>query len=153
MMVRLLDAVPDAGQVSMVPADTSQASLPQEQAAAPDRMQSSSGEDGSDPDGLAFLPAIKLTRQPAPLVDIDLNAATADDVGIPEKIELALLIDETGRVVEVSILSERGRQSIFANHVAAAFRNARYRPGELNGVPAKSRLEITVITEMPDGGN
>ena len=115
----------------------------------PNTVETNTSSDGNpeDKSNIQYLPSGQLTRAPVPLEAIDLNATSIDEVAVVGRIELTILLDETGSVVEVSIPDDPNSRSIFANRVTARFKKARFAPGEINGVPVKSRLQITVVSE------
>jgi hypothetical protein len=95
-----------------------------------------------------------LTRLPAPLVEIDLDELGLDDVPVAGKIDMTLLIDASGAVIDVIALPATEDLRTFSEQVADRFRNALFTPGEISGKAVKSLLQITVVSEsLPMNGN
>ncbi|TFW09376.1 hypothetical protein E4K72_06330 [Oxalobacteraceae bacterium OM1] len=89
----------------------------------------------------------KLTKLPAPITDIDLNIPAINGLQYTGRADLTVLIDTDGRVLDVLIASETDSVNAFADRVAARFREARFAPGEIDGVPVKSALHAVVVSE------
>lgn len=94
-----------------------------------------------------YLSTGQLTRLPAPLADIDLNVAEISDLAFTGETQITLLIDEKGVVTDIRSSTETEDARRFIERVAERFRNAQFRPGEINGKAVKSRLKIAVISE------
>jgi hypothetical protein len=95
----------------------------------------------------SFFPATQLTRLPFPITEIDLNADNIDEVAVGGQIELSILIDEAGRVVDVSVREGGAESPVFAERVARRFFDSKFSPGEINGQRVRSQLLISVISE------
>jgi hypothetical protein len=94
-----------------------------------------------------YLQRGQLTRLPTPLSEIDLNAVQLGEMGFSGQLELVVMIDAEGAVVEVRNYAIEENARAFADGVAAHFRNARFTPGEVHGRPVRSQLRITVVSE------
>jgi TonB family protein len=64
--------------------------------------------------------------------------------GIEGTVELSALVDENGRVAEVSIVRARPRNVGFESAAVAAVRSRRYRAGTREGVPVRVWIPIVV---------
>jgi hypothetical protein len=103
---------------------------------------------------LGYMPAGLLTRLPAPLADIDLDAPVIENTAVTGKIDLTVLIDATGTVSDVIASVETENLRAFSERVAERFKSARFTPGEINGNPVKSQLRISVVSEtLSTNGN
>lgn len=89
----------------------------------------------------------QLTRQPAPIDDIDLNLEEIAKLGFFGKAELTLFIDAKGTVVEAIAENERSVDRDFVELVVGRFQQARFTPGEIDSVAVNSRLRVTVVSE------
>jgi len=67
--------------------------------------------------------------------------------GIEGFVTLKLLIDESGAVREVSLVDAQP-PGVFEDSAVAAFRTARFLPGQRNGRPVKSQILIRVTYEL-----
>ena len=94
-----------------------------------------------------YFPAGRLTRLPDPITDIDLNITSIDEVALEGEIELTILIDIDGIVVDVSTSVDQGSARVFADRVATCFRSTRFTPGEINGKAVRSQLKIKIVSE------
>lgn len=94
-----------------------------------------------------YLSTGQLTRLPTPLANIDLNVAEISDLAFIGETQITLLIDEKGVVTDVRSATETEDARRFIERVAERFRNAQFRPGEINGKAVKSRLKIAVVSE------
>ncbi len=95
-----------------------------------------------------YLPVDRLTLRPTPVAPIDLNVAALNQIAIAGKLELTVLVNAEGFVVDAftSIAAENPTRE-FADRVVALFKNARFKPAELDGRPVKSQLQIIVVSE------
>jgi hypothetical protein len=115
-------------------------------------------ESGVEPSGLARAPHLesaeeyalsgRLTSLPTPLADIDLNTSSINSGSFAGKTELTLLIGANGIVDEVITASEPEEARAFLEQVAVRFKNTRFKPGEIDGRAVKSRLQVTIISEI-----
>jgi len=94
-----------------------------------------------------YVIAGRLTRLPVPITDIDLNVAGINDSDVTGKVELTVLVDGAGAVVDVIPAIEMESARAFAERIAARFRIARFKPGEINGKAVNAQLRITVVSE------
>ncbi|HVL75981.1 MAG TPA: hypothetical protein VM406_08185, partial [Noviherbaspirillum sp.] len=90
----------------------------------------------------------RLTRPPVPLARVRLNTREIRGVGFEGSVVLTLLVDRWG-AADVLVPPGAGLEEEFAALVAAQFRKVRFAPGEIDGQPVHSRVQITVISE-PD---
>lgn len=94
-----------------------------------------------------YFPAGRLTRLPVPLVDIDLDIPEIKEAAFSGQMELSVLIDENGIVIDVLGAIETDMVRTFSDLVTERFKNARFVPGEIDGKAVKSQLQITVVSE------
>lgn len=95
-----------------------------------------------------FYPAKQVDVHPSALAPI--NPAYPDDAAqrnVTGKVMLLLLIDETGKVVDVSVV-DATPPGYFEDSAVAAFRSARFSPAEKGGRKVKSRVLIQVSFEL-----
>jgi hypothetical protein len=95
-----------------------------------------------------YLTAGNLTRLPEPITEIDLDVAGINDILVTGKVELTVLINEAGMVVDIIPEVEMENEREFAEVVAQRFRSAHFTPGEINGRAVNSQLKITVVSEV-----
>lgn len=94
-----------------------------------------------------YVLAGQLTRLPVPATEIDLNVPEIQERLINGSVNLTILIDATGIVSDVFPAVENDDLRYFAQQVANIFKLARFRPGEIDGRPVRSQLQITVVSE------
>jgi len=98
-----------------------------------------------------YLPRSKLTAQPEPLAPIAIaNPDPALMVGVArQRLVLTLFIGASGLVERISVdAGESGPVSAALEAAARdAFFTARFTPGEVDGLPVRSRMRIEVIVE------
>jgi hypothetical protein len=94
-----------------------------------------------------FLSAGKLTLKPGPITPIDLNIAEISGIAFSGSVELAILIDVDGTVVDVIPSTDADNAEEFIERVVERFRGARFSPGEINGRPVRSQVRVTVVSE------
>ncbi|UUX96549.1 energy transducer TonB [Aquabacterium sp. J223] len=103
----------------------------------------------------AFLPRSLLSAGPVALDEVQLpwpeDAALGGAVGLHLTGTLALFIDESGFVREVHA-EDDSLPPVFREAARSAFLKARFRPGELDGRPVRSRLRVEVAFEARDAG-
>lgn len=91
-----------------------------------------------------YYTAKQLDEYPRPLAAIELRyPRRAAEANVGGKVMLLLLIDETGRVDEVSVV-EATPAGWFEEAAIEAFREVRFAPGKRAGRAVKSRVLITV---------
>lgn len=89
-----------------------------------------------------WYPAQVLSRMPHPITQFAPRSVPGDD-GSGGRISVRLWIDEAGNLDRVSLLgSELPKE--FEEAALTAFRNMRFRPGEIDGVPVKSWVDIVI---------
>ena len=78
--------------------------------------------------------------------DIDLNAEEmGQQLERGGNIQLALWIDEAGRVVKAEAVELSGLPPMFGDAAEKAFLQATFRPGMRKGVAVKSRAKLMVV--------
>lgn len=99
-------------------------------------------------DGLGdYFPVDRLTRRPFPLSHIDLNVSVIDEVAHEGAIELTIMVEVDGTVSNVLTSVDHDSASLYTERIAARFRSALFSPGEIDGKPVKSKVQITVVSE------
>ena len=99
-----------------------------------------------------YYPRADLSLAPAPLEAIVIDyPPLADDSGRHIS-ELSLFIDEAGRVTRVRVDGE-ALPPVLEQAARAAFMNARFRPGEVEGRAVKSRIRIEVVFDARPPGS
>ncbi len=94
-----------------------------------------------------YLDTGRLTRLPAPATEVDLNIAELQAMSLTGFVKLTILIEANGTVSHVLSSAENDDLRDFAQQVAEIFKRARFIPGEVNGKPVRSQLDITVVSE------
>jgi TonB family protein len=89
-----------------------------------------------------WYPANALSHMPRPVTQFTPQAIPGDD-GSGGKISLRLWIDETGNLDRISILGSELSEE-FEKAALTAFRSMRFKPGEIDGVPVKSWVDIVI---------
>lgn len=97
-----------------------------------------------------YVPTARLTRLPAPLTEIDLSAPAISGLGFYGEIQIAVLIDTQGMVVDVTGLDNVAVPPGFLQQIAVRFKGARFRPGEIDGRAVNARITIKVVSENVD---
>ena len=82
----------------------------------------------------------RLTRLPEPVVDIDLNVAGINDIADAGKIEMTILVNEAGIVIDVIPVIGSESARAFVERVAQRFKSTRFTSGEINGKAVKSQV-------------
>ncbi len=95
-----------------------------------------------------YVPSGRLTSLPTPLTEIDLNISTINSLDFVGKMELTLLIGADGAVDEVITVGAAEEMGSFPDQVAARFKNALFKAGEIDGRSVRSRLQVTIISEL-----
>jgi len=97
-----------------------------------------------------YYPARMLDEYPRPVAEVPLRyPARASREHVAGKVTLLLLIDESGRLSEASVVSA-DPSGYFEEAAVAAFREVTFVPGRRNGRAVRSRVLITVAYE-PEG--
>lgn len=94
-----------------------------------------------------FVSTGHLTRLPAPIGSIELSDLLLNPMGYIGELELGVLIDIDGHVIDVISSTDSPAAQEFAQRVADRFRQTRFSPGEINGRPVRSRLDAVVVSE------
>lgn len=101
---------------------------------------------GISPLPATYFPISELDVMPEIQRDIDLNA---EEIGQQLErggnIQLALWIDEAGRVVKAEAVELSGLPPTFGEAAVKAFLQATFRPGMRKGVAVKSRARLVVV--------
>ncbi len=92
----------------------------------------------------AYYTADQLTKRPRPTSEPELDTAETRPIIVAGTIILKLWIDERGDVIAVDV-ETTDLPALFSKTATDAFRNLRFTPGELNGLPVGTmmRIEIT----------
>jgi hypothetical protein len=85
----------------------------------------------------------QLTKRPRPTAEADLDTPEIRPIFASGTIILKLWINELGDVIAVDV-EKTDLPEIFSRTAAAAFRNLRFVPGEINGRPVGSMMRIEV---------
>ena len=94
-----------------------------------------------------YFSAGQLTRQPYPLGDIDLSDAAIDEVATEGAVELTILVDEYGVVIDVRMSAEGNAAREFLDRISLRFQGVRFSPGEIDGRAVKSELKVVIVSE------
>ena len=89
----------------------------------------------------------RLTRPPQVDIPPELDAPELEKTGGTGAVVLQLWISDRGNVID-AIVEKSDLPEAFAKHSIMAFRNARFHPGEINGVPVRSQVHIEVSYEV-----
>lgn len=99
-----------------------------------------------------YFPAEKLTRQPELAEAIDDKLNESFEAGFRGHAVIRLFVDESGKVDKVSVLESTLPVDV-EGIVVTLFFKARYRPGEIDGVPVMSEMtvsaDLTTTIELP----
>ena len=104
------------------------------------------GTEGAD---LLPIPALgyyttdQLSKRPQPVTAIELDSAETSLIVVSGKIILKLWINEFGSVADVEVETSE-LPAVFSRAAVAAFKNARFTPGERNGSPVGTVMQIEV---------
>lgn len=97
-----------------------------------------------------YYPARMLDEYPRPVADVPLRyPPRASRENVAGKVTLLLLIDDSGKLSEASVVSA-DPPGYFEEAAVAAFRDVTFVPGRRNGRAVRSRVLITVAYE-PEG--
>lgn len=129
------------------PAPASRVSLPPTQAIAP------------TPNRESTLPIVvlyyfnskQLSAKPYPRRPITNYIPYTGDSEQPRSLQLTLFINESGLVDRVTS-AVTNLDPEFQERVTQLFRNARFQPGEIDGIPVKSQIQIEVSVEATKPG-
>ena len=75
--------------------------------------------------------------------------AEAASANVAGSVVLVLLLDESGKVQDISV-EETSPPGMFDKSALDAFRNARFTPAQRHGRAVKSRMRIKVTYELAD---
>ncbi len=99
-----------------------------------------------------YFPAEKLTRQPELAEAIDDKFNESFEAGFRGHAVIRLFLDENGKVNKVHVLESTLPIDV-EGMVVKSFFTARYRPGEIDGVPVMSEMtvsaDLTTAIEFP----
>ena len=110
------------------------------------QLRAQTGAAGAD---LLPIPALgyyttdQLSKRPQPVTAIELDSAETRAIVVSGKIILKLWINESGRVADVEVEASE-LPAVFSRAAVAAFRNARFTPGERNGSRVGTVMQIEV---------
>jgi TonB family protein len=93
----------------------------------------------------AYLPVDNLS--PRPQLPAGFNLAYPDAAraaGLKATVNIAVLIDENGRVVEAVGVDDSPQTAVLASAAVQALRRTRFEPGQRGGSPVKSKAVVTV---------
>jgi len=96
--------------------------------------------------GVYFVPESLLTRRPQPLSPIDLNDPTPANLEHSGKIVADLYIDAAGRPVHFAV-RRSDYDAAIEQDIARRFLAARFRAGEINGVPVNAAVAVVIELE------
>ncbi|MFH2211311.1 MAG: TonB family protein [Pseudomonadota bacterium] len=143
--------------------EAQEAPLPPPEPQTPDSAATSPQASAAVPEMNTSLPSIEVpliedpTYYPALEVDVHPTALKiiqpiypdeAASANVTGSVVLVLLLDESGKVQELSV-EEANPAGMFEQSALAAFRNARFSPAQRNGRVVKSRMRIKVTYELP----
>ena len=86
----------------------------------------------------------QLTKRPQPTAEAELDTPELGPIPASGTIVLKLWITALGDVIAVDV-EKTDLPEIFSTTAAAAFRNLRFVPGEINGQPVNTMMRIEVI--------
>ena len=93
----------------------------------------------------SYLPGSQVVPQPQITDGLKLTYPESA-YGSPRRatVNVAVFLDETGKVVDAVPLNENSQDKEFVDTALLALRNARYLPGQRDGRPARSKFLVTV---------
>ncbi len=102
-----------------------------------------------------FFPSFMVTVSATALTDVDLDAVVRDDALPLSELELTLLIDEQGKVVDVIAAPfETSSVLAWATQIGTVFKDVKFKPAEIDGRPVKSQMRIVVkSSDTPSSSN
>ncbi len=145
-------------------AQAQEAPLPPPEPPAVEALAATPPASAAAPENKTDLPSIELpliedpTYYPAMEVDVHPTALQlvqppypdeAASANVTGSVVLVLLLDESGKVQELSV-EEANPPGMFEQSALDAFRNARFSPAQRQGRVVKSRMRIKVSYELPD---
>jgi hypothetical protein len=149
LAVRLVPQAQSAEFLEQAPKST----MPANHDSRPVSTTSVSGEESgvqaADTDD--YVPAGKLTRMPAPLGDVHFGEFDIDPSGLPASIEIGLLIEASGLVSDVVAQSRADKEAVFLERIADRFKRVRFSPGEIDGRPVRSQVQVIIVIETEPG--
>jgi TonB family protein len=90
-----------------------------------------------------YYPAGRLSRMPEAIGIFDVQPPSGGDSGIGGKVTLRIWIGAKGGIDSVRVLSS-GLPPEYADAALAAFGKMRFTPGEINGVPVQSWVDVVI---------
>jgi len=90
-----------------------------------------------------YYPAGRLSRMPEAIGIFDVQPPRGGDSGIGGKVTLRIWIGAKGGIDSVRVLSN-GLPAEYADAALAAFGKMRFTPGEINGVPVQSWVDVVI---------
>lgn len=137
-----MEATTSAGAVPAPAGNTLYGRMP-EQAPDPSQVQPYRAERYAPPTQVTSLP--EPVEVAVPRGEYPPEAARA---GVEGEVKLRLLVDETGRVRQVTVLSDPG-YGLGPAAARIARRFFRFRPARLGGEPVATEIPFTVVFELP----
>jgi protein TonB len=137
-----LSATTSAGEVAAPAGNTLYGRMPQ-QAPDPSQVQPYRAERYAPPTQVTSLP--EPVEVAVPRGEYPPEAARA---GVEGEVKLRLLVDETGRVRQVTVLSDPG-YGLGPAAARIARRFFRFKPARLGGEPVATEIPFTVVFELP----
>lgn len=90
-----------------------------------------------------YYPAKAISRMPEAISNFEPHLPASEDNGTGGKLSVRLWINESGSLDRLSVLSSELPET-FENAALAAFKQMRFRPGEIEGMPVKVWLDIVI---------
>jgi len=92
---------------------------------------------------LGYYPAARLNRMPAAISTFDIQPSPGGDTGIGGKMTIRVWIGAKGGIDNVRVLAS-GLPAAYEEAALAAFEKMRFEPGEINGAPVRSWVDIVI---------
>jgi TonB family protein len=90
-----------------------------------------------------YYPAKAISRMPEAITNFEPHLPASEDNGTGGKLSMRLWINESGSLDRLSVLSSELPET-FENAALAAFKQMRFRPGEIEGVAVKVWLDVVI---------
>jgi TonB family protein len=129
--------------VSPAPARMATTEMPPVQPAWPEESAAPAAVSPAEPE---YVKAGELSQRPRLLSLVEINVAERGAAEAPGRARLRVLINEQGAVDHV-LVDESDLPADFERAAKDAFLNARYAPGEIDGVAVRSQIRIEVTYE------
>jgi TonB family protein len=125
---------------------TAGSAVPPAPAARPDGAQDAAPGQQGAPGAIplhGYYPAARLSRMPEGIGRFDVQPPADGDTGIGGKMTLRVWISAKGEINSVRVLASE-LPAAYAEAALAAFEKMRFEPGEINGVPVQSWVDVVV---------